>query len=206
MHFCTKCNNMYYIRIGSVAAAAAAAAAAAGDGNAQTTQEPNSAQDPDATTLYHYCRNCGNEVKIEKTICVSKLQLKHRAQSYSNVINKYTKLDPTLPRINNIKCPNSKCRSNSSIAAAIKLKPRATGGLDTANEAEEAEEAEEAYEDVDIDPDVSTGIAANFKLSMAGDPAPREVIYIRYDEVNMKYVYLCAVCDTVWNTSQSNIL
>jgi hypothetical protein len=33
--------------------------------------------------------------------------------------------------------------------------------------------------------------------------APREVIYLRYDEENMKYVYLCAVCDALWSTVQS---
>ena len=26
----------------------------------------------------------------------------------------------------------------------------------------------------------------------------REIIYIRYDDVNIKYVYLCSTCDTVW--------
>jgi DNA-directed RNA polymerase subunit M/transcription elongation factor TFIIS len=26
----------------------------------------------------------------------------------------------------------------------------------------------------------------------------REVIYIRYDDTNMKYIYVCAVCDTSW--------
>ena len=25
-----------------------------------------------------------------------------------------------------------------------------------------------------------------------------EIIYIRYDDTNMKYVYLCCNCDTVW--------
>ena len=205
MHFCTKCDNMYYIRIGAAGAGGAGAVAAGGDdgvvgvgGGGQPQQKQ------DANSLYHYCRNCGHEVQIEKTICVSKLQLKHGAQSYSNVINKYTKLDPTLPRINNIKCPNSQCRSNPSIgeaaaaaaaAAAIKMKPRA---LDAGEE-----EEEEAYEDLDVG---MSGVAANFKFPAAGELAPREVIYIRYDEVNMKYVYMCAVCDTVWNTSQSNIL
>ena len=28
----------------------------------------------------------------------------------------------------------------------------------------------------------------------------REVIYIRYDDINMKYVYLCVHCDTTWKT------
>ena len=30
-----------------------------------------------------------------------------------------------------------------------------------------------------------------------------EIIYIRYDDINMNFVYLCATCDTVWNTEQS---
>ena len=28
----------------------------------------------------------------------------------------------------------------------------------------------------------------------------REIIYIRYDEENMKYAFLCCTCDTVWNS------
>ena len=30
----------------------------------------------------------------------------------------------------------------------------------------------------------------------------REVIYIRYDDVNMKYIYLCTQCDKMWKTNQ----
>lgn len=33
--------------------------------------------------------------------------------------------------------------------------------------------------------------------------APREIIYIRYDEVQLNYVYLCSTCDTSWKTNQS---
>jgi aspartate carbamoyltransferase regulatory subunit len=57
-------------------------------------------------------------------------------------------MDPTLPRINNILCPNAECKTNT--------------------------------EDV-----------------------PREIIYIRYDNVNMKYVYLCSECDVVWKTEDN---
>ena len=28
-----------------------------------------------------------------------------------------------------------------------------------------------------------------------------DVVYIRYDDINLKYVYLCTVCDTIWNTN-----
>ena len=31
-----------------------------------------------------------------------------------------------------------------------------------------------------------------------------EVLYIRYDEENMKYLYMCSTCETVWKTDESN--
>ena len=123
MHFCTNCDNMYYIRINA----------------------------DDSNTLVYYCRNCGNEDKLlsVNNVCVSKTQIKKGEKSFSHIINKYTKLDPTLPRVNNILCPNKDCPTN------------------TKNE-------------------------------------PREIIYIRYDDVNVNYVYLCSTCDTTWKTEDQN--
>lgn len=30
-----------------------------------------------------------------------------------------------------------------------------------------------------------------------------EVIYFRYDDNNMKYVYICSLCDRVWKTNEN---
>jgi DNA-directed RNA polymerase subunit M/transcription elongation factor TFIIS len=105
----------------------------------------------DPNSLVYYCRQCGNEDKIiaVDNVCVSKTQIKKSEQSFNYIINKYTKLDPTLPRINNILCPNPDCNTNTK-------------------------------------------------------DDPREIIYIRYDDVNMKYIYLCSTCDTVWNTNDKS--
>ncbi len=88
MHFCTVCQNMYYIRL-------------SGDN-----------QDK----LIYYCRKCGNEdtdlIATLDNVCVSQTELKSSVSSYEHIINKYTKLDPTLPHIDNIKCPNAVCESN----------------------------------------------------------------------------------------------
>ena len=121
MHFCENCNNMYYLKIA----------------------------DDNENNLIYYCRNCGNEdTKLTSSIiCVSKTQIKRSEQKYSHIINEYTKMDSTLPRINTIRCPNQTCQSNK-------------------------------------------------------DEIKREVIYIRYDDINMKYIYLCAVCDTMWKTDE----
>jgi aspartate carbamoyltransferase regulatory subunit len=103
-----------------------------------------------STTLAYYCRNCGNEETMitVDNICVSNTQLKNTTQSFSHIINEYTKLDPTLPRTNKVLCPNPSC--------------------DTNNEKKNVE---------------------------------REIIYLRYDNTNMKYVYLCSTCDTTWKTN-----
>ena len=123
MHFCTICSNMYYIRI-----------------NADDTNK-----------LVYYCRNCGNEDKLlaVENVCVSKTQIKKSEQTFTHIINKYTKLDPTLPRIKNVLCPNPDCATNTK-------------------------------------------------------DDEREIIYIRYDDTNMKYVYLCSTCDTVWKTNEQS--
>lgn len=120
MHFCTNCQNMYYIRINP----------------------------ENENTLVYYCRKCGNEdtsLTVD-TVCVLKTQIKQNEQSFSHIINKYTKLDPTLPRLNNILCPNSECQTNKK-------------------------------EGVD-----------------------KEILYIRYDDINMKYIYICSTCDNIWKT------
>lgn len=120
MHFCSNCQNMYYIRI----------------------------NESDPNKLDYYCRNCGNEDKMlaSENVCVSKIQIKKTSQSFNHIINKYTKLDPTLPRINTILCPNADCLTNTK-------------------------------------------------------SKEREIIYVRYDDINMKYIYLCSTCDTVWQTN-----
>jgi DNA-directed RNA polymerase subunit M/transcription elongation factor TFIIS len=121
MHFCKVCQNMYYISI-----------------------DPN-----DSNKLIYYCRNCGNNDSILSVdnVTVSSVQLKKSEQEFSHIINKYTKLDPTLPRVSKILCPNPDCNTNTK-------------------------------------------------------DEPREIIYIRYDDQNMKYVYLCSSCDTVWKTEE----
>lgn len=122
MHFCSNCSNMYYIRINS--------------------DNPNK--------LIYYCRKCGNEdtlLAIEN-VCVSKTHIKQTEQTFSHIVNKYTKLDPTLPRINTVLCPNVECATNK-------------------------------------------------------EGKPREIIYIRYDTSQMKYIYLCSECDTVWQTNDA---
>ena len=148
MHFCARCDNMYYICIDP--------------GTATPESESDTVSGSSgSSSLVHYCRNCGHREPVREEICVSKLQIKSIAQNYGNIINRYTKLDPTLPRIGHVKCPNALCASNPQTSDSSSASGSGSGSV------------------------------------------PREVIYIRYDEENMKYVYLCAVCDALWSTVQA---
>ena len=119
MKFCVNCNNMYYMKIN------------------QDNEDK----------LINYCRNCGyEETNISNiNLCVSKTTFKDVANTKFNV-NPYIKLDPTLPRIKNIVCPNAECDTKKS-----------------------------------------------------DDNKEHEIIYIRVDDINMKYTYMCPVCDYLWN-------
>ena len=137
--------------------------------------------------IVYYCRNCGNEddtITIDNLV-VSQTCLRQTGVKQTNGVNKYTKLDPTLPRISTIQCPNSDCPCNRN-HNPTQYADRATitGTTEEANEANEANEASEASEAKHVD----------------ADAAPREVIYLRYDDIRLKYIYLCAVCNTIWNT------
>ncbi len=88
MHFCEKCQNMYYLKI-----------------------DPSSGSDK----LIYYCRNCGHEdpTLSADNICVSSTAVRREKQRYATVINEYTTQDPTLPRTTTIRCPNQECASNT---------------------------------------------------------------------------------------------
>ena len=38
-------------------------------------------------------------------------------------------------------------------------------------------------------------------ISDASSTGEREVLYIRYDDTKMKYIYMCCKCDFTWKTS-----
>ena len=129
MKFCNNCDNMLYIRL----------------------------FEEGSNKLIYYCRNCGftSDEITKQNICVLNTDVASKEKSYLQDINEFTKLDPTLPRTRNIKCPNQSCPSNQ-----------------------------------DFDPDT-------------GEPIEKqnEVLYIRYDDTNLNYVYICTQCDTTWKTS-----
>jgi DNA-directed RNA polymerase subunit M/transcription elongation factor TFIIS len=259
MHFCINCQNMYYLKI---------------------------REEDGGNTLNYYCRNCGHEdtTLTAESICVSETQLRRSEQKFTHMINEYTKFDPTLPRINTIKCPNQECVSNGFAGGVDKKHDltnaaphlnnpvmdggnkkggnneedgtsvtvydggaQAEGGTQAEGGAgkkttdagaegttkkklvltknktaktlakEAAESAKEAVQSAkeaetivkeliaEEDKEEAEEVAAQTKskkqtVAREKKENEREVIYIRYDDINMKYVYLCVHCDTTWKT------
>lgn len=125
MHFCKKCDNMYYIKLND-----------------------------DEKQLIHYCRHCGFEDTelSTKKLSISKIQVKGNDRSIGNYINEYTKLDPTIPRISSIPCPNADCLCNLS----------------------------DPEKKIDSD-----------------------ILYVRYSDDELKYIYMCTHCDTTWKSNDN---
>jgi len=134
MKFCTQCNFMYYISI----------------------------NEKDSNLLSYYCRNCGHKDDsiAEEGACVLNTHMRKEQQNFSHIVNEYTKLDPTLPRIYNVPCPNIKCKTNHT-----------KNSVESANQTDRSDRA--------------------------------EIIYMRYDDDNLKYLYICTQCDTTWKTDDA---
>ena len=132
----------------------------------------------DANTLVYYCRFCGHEDNepAESGVVVLRTEYKKTEQQFSHMVNRYIKHDPTLPRIANVKCPNESCTSNA-----------ATSNAATSNHGPG---------------DKASGDKAHSDKAHQGDKGPN-VIYLRYDDNNMKYLYICEDCDTTWKTDDN---
>lgn len=122
MRFCNNCDNMYYIQI----------------------------KNEDSDELMYYCRKCGDtsDMTLDETLSVTSSNLNKDKTNFDDIINKYTKYDPTLPKVNYIKCPNEECISKK-------------------------------------------------------EEGKNDIVYIRYDESKMKYIYMCKNCDMAWRSDIS---
>lgn len=74
----------------------------------------------EGTTVSNLCRNCGFSEKLDPKTKEDALILETNFRSGSSAtgassgitVNEYTKMDPTLPHVNTIRCPNGGCPSN----------------------------------------------------------------------------------------------
>lgn len=102
----------------------------------------NDSENGATPTLKHYCKNCKysrlSDAKAASILISDKSQFDASEIAYKAFMTPYIKHDPTLPRVNNIKCTNPECNKSN------------------------------------------------------------EVIYVKYDNENMKFLYYCCDCGHFW--------
>lgn len=193
MEFCPKCNFMVYTKLD---------------------------KSQDIPSLSHYCKNCGWENVIQDTkgpVYQRNYEEDHIADKALS--NKYTIFDVTLPRVQ-YDCVNPKC------ATIVDNESEKSFTISNIPADLTDEEFQNLFSDVqDKIADTPKRVkltSAIVKCNTIGDKntlkdifnqkiideqkittsdykkPEKEVLYIKYDPMNMKYLYLCAVCGTSW--------
>lgn len=121
MEFCHFCNNMLYIK-----------------------------DDPDdAFDVKLYCKNCQFQKPLSDSkqtkLVIQNIYNANNVIDYKNILNENIIHDPTIPHIDNIKCPNEGC-----------TKPKDAGN---------------------------------------------DILYIKIDTVNLKFIYYCTYCKQFWENN-----
>ena len=181
MEFCNKCDNIYYIEI---------------DING---------------VLKYKCKKCKNVQdlnEINNKPYLIKTSIQEKKSSYDYIINEYTKYDNTLPRIKHIKCP--KCtnileeqkqeqeQKQSDDEEEQESQQEESSSFSTSNNSDfddgDDDDDDDGLEDDGNDDDSSESFGGGGS-NMSHE---NEVIFIRYDDINLKYIYLCCKCNYIW--------
>tara|TARA_X000000950_G_C13865970_1_gene640744 strand:- start:910 stop:1473 length:564 start_codon:yes stop_codon:yes gene_type:complete len=174
----------------------------------------------DTPTLSHYCKNCGWENVIEDTkgpVYQRNYEEDHIADKALS--NKYTIFDVTLPRVQ-YDCVNPRCASMRDLDASVSLFIENIPEDMPANEFNElftsvsdnlAEEPQRVYLSQGLvickSPEDKEKVRELFEKKIVDNHTlytkeyvkpNKEILYLKYDPTNMKYLYLCAVCGTSW--------
>lgn len=135
--------------------------------------------------LLRICRNCGYRKTNDNGLVMETDLQEKSSEGYKVILNEFTRFDPTLPHLHNIKCPNNECKSNEEIGRGAG--GAGAGAIESKNDTGNETEGEKKTET----PVLNTSLN-NIKS---------DIIYLKYDNENMKYVYICNYCQTTWKSS-----
>jgi DNA-directed RNA polymerase subunit M/transcription elongation factor TFIIS len=175
----------------------------------------------DTTKLSKYCKNCGWSGDIDKLDkCVYSHNYSDDFIAQRMISNKYTLYDPTLPRVSSIKCINDSCMTNK-VGLENALKISIPQSVDTETVTNEIVKL--GVKSVEIfrinnksmgitfanKEDLESGKTLINLLEIEGEKVKiseltkvdREIIFIKFDNSNMKYLYMCSTCGTSWKTN-----
>lgn len=181
MNFCPKCDFMLYTK-----------------------------RIPDGDTgnfkLKNYCRNCTWEGEYssdgDERIIVYKRNytnefLTEQSSLSDNIIN-----DPTLPRISNIKCVNTKCLTNIDDHNVYEITNFSDQDIIFIKENFSnivSENENKIIIKLNDEENISVFDSSETDMLVNKFVKPnREVIFMKYDPLNLKYMYYCTTCFTTW--------
>ena len=166
----------------------------------------------------------------DNSICVYRKNYSNDFLAQQAITSKYTVNDPTLPRISNIDCINENCLTNVSFhedrsihilqATALIEKLGKSGDLLEKFYTSKTITPEKYKNTVvnsneiitEFDETVNVSIFSDFygtPIDLSGNeiilnkyenPPYAEIIFIKYDPINLKYLYLCSTCKTTWKS------
>lgn len=193
MQFCPECKFMTYTKI-----------------NRTTTP----------IILENYCKNCGwTGVKEDTNKAIYKRHYKEDYIAEKVLSNKYTIFDVALPRVA-YDCTNNECITNTEIDTSKSL---SVTNIPADTTDSEFNKLFESFDDTitnvyriklssavivfnnteskeTFNKQFNINSILNYKLNIVEFTSPdKEILYIKYDPNNMKYIYLCANCGTSWN-------
>jgi len=180
--------------------------------------------DKSINSLFNICKNCnwsGDYSDESKSkISVYKKVYTNEFLAEKALLNKYTIYDSTLPRISNIKCLNDKCLTNidnidinntihiSNIDEHIDIKALINTHIQNTT-------SDELFTLLNINEHeilVTFNNSDNYNTFLQSElinkdliikkyvKPSREIIFIKFDKDNLKYLYLCSTCRTTWKT------
>lgn len=195
MHFCPLCKFMVYTQLSKV--------------------------DGQKKILQNYCKNCGWSDDYQNQDQSNLIYHRNYQEDYiadKIVSNRYTIFDYTLPRVT-YPCINDKCAtllssSNTSNRFMVNNIPADESPTVVSDTLKQNINIEEFYpvkltsgviqvkEGIDMETVkewCKKQSISDQTLTCSDYHTPgKEVLYIKYDSINMKYLYICAVCGTSW--------
>jgi len=165
--------------------------------------------------LKYYCKNCDyTELDENPSGCIYENVYNTNYLTYDIITNKYTRNDPTLPRIKKMKCINKDCVSNFGHKNVLLLTDISIheGKMDKFEETLNGILAGNIEKRINIDTDniliqlkdttkvqsIKTEIEKFHRYVEYHEDLDSLIIFIKYDPENLKYVYVCDYCNTSW--------
>lgn len=204
MKFCHKCNNMLYIH--------------------STTLDESDDKIP---KLLYTCRNCDyTELDRDSNRCIYENVYSQAKSTYDIIYNKYTRYDATLPRVSTIKCIKEGCVSNMGLTHALILSDLSIlSNPEIVSPQSDAESFKSHFDAILVKNQLdetrvhrldngdtlvihTDSLEQAMSIKSELEPLHRYIeyfeklesntIFIKYDQEDLKYVYICDYCNTSW--------